>query len=438
VQNAQVAYDKALADAGLVGKAGGPSTQTAADASVKQALIGLQTAQNNLSKLQQQGPSDWDLRLAQQGLDAAQASLAKLQKPAPADIQAAQSAVDQAQASLEKLQNPSPFDIQAAQESVNQAQIGLDRLRNPSPADLAAAQQAVVAAQTSLDKLRSPSDFELQLAQQAVVQAQISLDKLASSNAYDVQAAQYALVQSQANLDLKKAPPTAQDILVASAAVDQAQAQLKQAEANLAGATLTAPYAGQVSALGANLGEQVGSGTAAVTLVDTRQVRVDVVVDETDIAKIQPGQQVNVTLEALTGQRVSGRVAVIAPVATVQQGVVNYQVQIQVDPGQARGLRPGMTATASIVTAAKEDAVVVPNRAVRTQGRNRVVEVLEVDGKTASRPVQVGMANDQVSEILSGLQPGDKVVIPSTTTAQARVPGFGGPGPGGNVVIRGG
>jgi RND family efflux transporter MFP subunit len=213
---------------------------------------------------------------------------------------------------------------------------------------------------------------------------------------------------------------------------------------NLAGATLTAPYAGTVSAIGINVGEQAGAGTAAITLVDTRQARVDVVVDETDVAKVQPGQSVTLTFEALPGQRVQGRVAVIAPVATVQQGVVNYPVQIQVDPAQAAQVRPGMTSTATIVTERKADVVVVPNRALRTQGRARTVEVMGADGKAEPRPVQTGMANDQMTEIIGGLQPGERVVIPSTTTATTGVrgpvtsfgPGMGGPPQ--QVIVRGG
>jgi macrolide-specific efflux system membrane fusion protein len=80
--------------------------------------------------------------------------------------------------------------------------------------------------------------------------------------------------------------------------------------------------------------------------------------------------------------------------------------------------------------------VVAPNRAVKTQGRNKTVEVLDADGKSETRQVQTGLANDTLTEIVSGLQAGDKVVIPGTTTAAARVGGLGGAaafggGPGG-------
>jgi biotin carboxyl carrier protein len=89
----------------------------------------------------------------------------------------------------------------------------------------------------------------------------------AKDDAGTIAAAQAAVDQAQANLDLKRNAPTPQDIAVAIAAVEQAQAQVGQAQANVDAATLTAPFAGAVAATGANLGEQVGSGTAVVTLV---------------------------------------------------------------------------------------------------------------------------------------------------------------------------
>src|SRR5439155_21842921 len=103
------------------------------------------------------------------------------------------------------------------------------------------------------------------------------------------------------------------------------------------------------------------------------------------------------------------------------QGVVGYQVSIQLQ--NARGVRPGMTATAQLVTDQRTDVLTVPNRAISRQGSSRVVQVVTPDG-TASRPVETGLANDQNTEVVSGLSEGETVVIP-TTTARASVPGAG-------------
>ena len=143
------------------------------------------------------------------------------------------------------------------------------------------------------------------------------------------------------------------------------------------------------------------------------------------------GQVSTVTLESIAGTRFPGKVIVVAPTATVQQGVVNYQVQVQLDPGNTAAIRPGMSATAQVVIASRENVVVVPNRAIKLVQRNRTVTVQLPEGKTEVRTIQVGLANDQQTEITGGLVAGERVIIPSTTVASIGAPGAGGPGGGG-------
>jgi RND family efflux transporter MFP subunit len=274
-------------------------------------------------------------------------------------------------------------------------------------------------------------------ARQAVAQAEANLERLRNAATFAVQQAEATLRQAQATLELRRSGATAQEISMAEAAVEQAQAQVQQAQANLAATTLTAPFAGTVGAVIANLGEMVSPSSPApvVTLIDTRQIRVDVAVDEVDVAKVQPGQEVQLTFDALPKLQVPGRVDVIGPAAVVQQGVVTYPVQIRVDPAQAPGVRPGMTATAAIVVAVKDNAVLVPNRALKTVGDSPAVEVLDSSGRIVIRTVQTGMANDEMTEILSGVSPGERVILPKTTLESSLPPagtlaGTGGAGAG--------
>src|SRR5262249_29699246 len=155
---------------------------------------------------------------------------------------------------------------------------------------------------------------------------------------------------------------------------------------------------------------------------DPNKVRVNVQVDESDISQVQVGQSAIVTFDALGQQKLDGKVSVIAPTGATTQGVVGYQVIIELDGAQ--GVRPGMTATAQIVKDEQDDVVRVPSGAAPRQGANRVVQVLAADGTTETHTVQVGLTNDTSTEIVSGLDAGDKVVLPSTT-ARASVPGAG-------------
>lgn len=111
---------------------------------------------------------------------------------------------------------------------------------------------------------------------------------------------------------------------------------------------------------------------------------------------------------------------------------MGYLVSITMDDAQS--VLPGMTAAAEITTVTKENVLLVPVRAITRQGQNRVVKVL-TPGGTETRAVRVGTSNDQSAEIVSGVQEGDEVILP-TTTARAAVPGAGagiggGPPPGG-------
>jgi len=158
--------------------------------------------------------------------------------------------------------------------------------------------------------------------------------------------------------------------------------------------------------------------------VNMKQFRINARVDESDVARIAVGQPAVVTVDALPNQNMTAHVAFIGAIPTISQGVVNYPITLDLDPTEAP-IRPGMTANVAVEVTRRENVLLVPNRAVRTQGRNRIVEVM-VDGKPVVRPVTVGLSNDQFTEIANGLQEGDEVVIPSTTTAAPRVSGPGG------------
>jgi macrolide-specific efflux system membrane fusion protein len=90
------------------------------------------------------------------------------------------------------------------------------------------------------------------------------------------------------------------------------------------------------------------------------------------------------------------------------------------------------------ITVARQDEVLnVPLRAIHRQGREQLVEVVGEDGKTSSRPVLVGVQNEQVAEISEGLAEGERILVPTTTTRAPSVnPGPAGPIPGGGFVIR--
>ncbi len=417
----------------------------AAQSAVDQAKASLTAAEDRVQMAQNGNLKDSGATsnsAAQQQYDAAKGSydaavqkLQQLQSPLPADLQAAQSAVAQAQASLNSAQakvdmmkqGPQPQDLAAAQASVdgaqatlNSAQAKLDQL-NAGPADA-----DVTSAQSTADQARA-----------SLASAQAKLNQVnAGPTASDLESARSGVASAQATVAAKTNPPKDTDVALAQEQVNQAQTSLDQAELDLANATLTAPFDGVVAALVPNVGEQVGGSAAAVTLVNPKSVRIDATVDESDVAKLAVGQQSTVTFDALPDYRLDGKVIAIAPAGTSQQGVVSYLVSVGIT-NPDRTLPAGMSASLSIVTSRKDNVLLVPNRAIRSQGNSKTVQVVS-QGKPEVRSVQTGASNDQMTEIASGLQQGDQVVIPSTSTAQPRTPNLqmggaiGGGGGGGN------
>ncbi len=449
VQVAQAVLDAAQAKLDGMLAGGRPEEVKAAEAA-------LASARARLHELQM-GTLASDLAAAQTAVEQsktqlakAQADLANLQRPAdPLAIKNAQLAVDQAKNDLWKTQTTRDgvcgdpvepaYKCQAANSAVATAQTAIDQAQNklamlqqgPKPEDVAAAKAAVASAtallasnQARLAQLKQgplPDEIAQAAASVAAAEQTLALKRHPYTD-YDIAQQRQVVAQAAAQLALKKAPYTQADLDAAKAAVDQAQAQLELAQYNLQSAKIIAPFDGTVAAVNAGVGEAASASAAnpVITLVDPNNLRLDVNVDETDISHVQLDQDVTVTFDALPGQTFAGKVIAIGPNAAVQSGVAAYTVSINLlDP---TGVKPGMTGNADIIFARHENALVIPNRAVHTDGERRYVNVLE-GNKVVERTVTVGVSDDKNTEITSGLNPGDQVVVPSTAPT---LPGFAG------------
>jgi HlyD family secretion protein len=328
--------------------------------------------------------------------------------------------------------------LRNAETAVQQAQVEYDGARQKEAAEVPLLEQQAADAQAQLDALLTPTAEELKQAQAAVVQARANLDKLRQGGTVaDVAQAQAQMTQAQANLEALTAPAAAPDIAAAEAGQIQAQVQLAAAQRNLDQATLRAPFDGVVSAVAVQPGAIASAGTTAVTLVDRSTLHVEVNLSETDAARVQVGQPVTLTFDALPNVTIRGLVATIAPAATVEQNVVTYPVQVEFDPGDTP-VKVGMSATADIQIEQVTGAILVPSRAVQTSGNAQTVTVLQGPQRIpVTVQVETGAASNGQIAIISCvdtgaqcLRPGDLVEIPSAATRTTTPGGFGPPGPG--------
>ena len=226
--------------------------------------------------------------------------------------------------------------------------------------------------------------------------------------------------------------------------IEQARAALKQARDDLSKTTIYAPMAGTISALNKETGEiALGSQfqkDVILVIADLKEMEAQVNVDENDITSIATGQQATIEVDAMLGQPLRGLVSEISTSAnatgtgTTEQKT-EFEVKIRIiDPPKT--LRPGMTATASIIARTSENALSVPVQSVAvrtvdqlarkgekrkdaearyTADRDGFVEIVfSVDkGKAIARQVKTGIQSDSLIEILDGLQQGQEIVTGS-------------------------
>jgi len=396
------------------------TTSGASDAELAAAQASLESALENLAKVQA-GPSAEEIAAAEANLQSAREKYAQLQAGPSADDRA------QADANLEKAR----LALQAAQVAYADDANDPDKAANALAAYQRAQLDYEVAVASYNLATQGASDADLQGALAQIRQAEESLARLeASPSAADIAAGQSQVAQAQSQLDKLTGGASAEDIAISQAQVEQARLSLQQAERRLLDDVLVAPFAGTVTDVGVEAGEYVSPSQAALTITDLAALQVEAPVAEVDVARVQPGQEVEVTLDALRGVALRGVVTYISPVATVAQGVVNYAVTIEIaDPDPAA--RPGMTAAARIVVERRQDVLLVPALAVRPLGGEQVVEVVSGD-EVVARVVTLGGANDTMVEVMSGLSEGEQVVL---RPAEGALPGapsgfFMGPGRG--------
>lgn len=217
---------------------------------------------------------------------------------------------------------------------------------------------------------------------------------------------------------------------------------------------IRAQFDGIIAKLNVKKTDSVSSGSVVGILI-TKQKVADISLNEIDAAKIKAGQKVTVTFDAIEELSITGKVIETDQVGTVNQGVVTYNVKIGFDTQDDR-VKPGMSVSAAIITEVRTDILVAPNSAVKSQDGSSFVEIFDrnfLEDQTAQgvasltapqrQPVEIGISNDESTEIISGLKEGDKIVSRTiqtsgvhTQTGQQsgglRIPGL----PGGGGVRR--
>lgn len=189
-----------------------------------------------------------------------------------------------------------------------------------------------------------------------------------------------------------------------------AESRIASIEATIGLAQIVAPFGGTVTEVIGMTGDQVSAGSAVFRLDDLSRLFVDVEVPEIDINRILIGQSVDLSFDAISNKTYQGRVHSVAQVGRVQNGLVNFSVVIEILNADEQVL-PGMTAAVNIIISQIEDALIVPNRAIRLVDNQQVVYILK-NGEPIAVNITIGSSSDSMSEVIAGdLKEGDKVIL---------------------------
>lgn len=230
-------------------------------------------------------------------------------------------------------------------------------------------------------------------------------------------AAEETLDQSQTALFELLVTPDPQDVAAAQARVQSAQATVNML-------AISAPFDGEVLAVNVQPGDMVSSEKIAVVVANRFPLKVEASIDESEIAAIQAGNPVKVTLDAVPERTLSGIVVYVNPVGQTSAGVVRYTVEVALDQSDMPALL-GATADVTIQTGEPVDRLAVPLAAVQADATGEFVNVVRSNGATERVAVESGDLQAGLVIVSGNLQPGDTVQLVQKSSS-VNLPMFGG------------
>jgi len=249
------------------------------------------------------------------------------------------------------------------------------------------------------------------------------LQKQQAATAYEVEQARQNVksldVQIQSLQSRRGALVGKGDLGSAQARVDEAAANVRLARTRIAQDTVYAPMAGTIYDLPARAGSFLNAGDPVASIGKLDPVRVRVYVDEPELGRVAPGENVRITWDALAGKEWTGTVekrpTEVVPLGSRQVGEVLCTIG-----NPMRELVPGTNVNAFILTQVAENALTIPKSAVRRDGAVGVY-LLQPGNVIKWQPIQTGAADALRVEVVKGLSDGDAVAQPSEQTLKAGV-----------------
>ena len=344
------------------------------------------------------------LDLARKSLSATVASYGERLSNAESSMESARLAVEAAENTRDNLEKETVGDellqkqFAAARENLNRARQDLEDLLNADAVEVASLRNKLTLAQANrddaaylLNTLLNPGEAEVAVLLNEVGVAQARRDRAAQDlqEIHDRRALQIALQE---------------------ATVAAAQAKIAGAMRRYEDSTLKAPWDGYISSIPVETGQDIESFEVILTVINSGIVNVEGSVDEIDVLSLQRESPVTVTIDALPDQMIEGVITNISSTATNEQGVVTFEVAIEVVIPEDVTLQEGLSAVARAV-AGEERGIVIPLQAVSYGDEGAYVRMQDESGAIIQRPVTLGSSDGFFAIVEDGLSEGERIVM---------------------------
>ena len=383
---------------------------------IAQIQAGFSSAEAALKQVQDLSETRTRTQIAQAeaGLTAIKANLKKIKDGArdeekrqiEATVEQAKAGLDNAKADLQRIEN-----LYTAGAVSKQTLDGARTRTTVSEAQYEAASQQLKLVQTGA------REEDIQAVEAQVRQAEAGLELVKSlernkSWEEDIKMAQGQYNQAKAALDSAKALEAAKsweaEIAAAEAGMKQAQTALELAKEALGYAIITAPISGTIAKRYLDEGSMAAPAAPLFTIVAMDAVKAVVDVTEVDLAKVKSNSKAFVSVEGLD-DKVEGTITLISPV--IKPVSRTASVEITVD-NKSHKLKPGMFTRVTIPVKTRDDTIVIRRSAViedRMTGEKHVFVIS--DNKSIRRKIETGISKDDMIEIISGINEGEKLVV---------------------------
>ena len=173
---------------------------------------------------------------------------------------------------------------------------------------------------------------------------------------------------------------------------------------------ISAPFDGIVLSSTFSDGEFAGPGMTAISVISSQFI-IKADINETDIAKLNPGQKVEITLDAYPDKLLQGEISEISPISKNLAGIVSFEIKVKPDDSAQSYLKYGLSANVTIIISKVENVLYVPLQSVYEENGKKYVDVLAENNESKKVEITTGNYNYDYIEIKSGLVQGDEIII---------------------------